>query len=151
MIEVSGAEFTVNVVEFVKVLTFAEIVVLPPARDVASPWMPALLLIVATDFTDELHNTDVVRLAVLPPVNVPVATNCCVAPLTMEGLTGVTAIELKPVRVPVPVRDVVCGLPLLASSLTVRVPFRALFAVGVKVTLIAQEALLTSEVPQVLV
>ena len=49
------------------------------------------------------------------------------------------AIDVKPVRFPVPERLAVCGL-LLAESVTVRVPVLAPLIVGVKVTLIVQVA-----------
>lgn len=56
---------------------------------VASP----VLLIVATLVFDELQVTELVRSPVLPSVNVPVAMNCCVVPLGIERLLGVTLME----------------------------------------------------------
>ncbi len=53
------------------------------------------------------------------------------------------------VRVPVPLRPTVCGLPA-ALSMMLSVAFRVPVAVGVKVTLIEQLAPAASDVPQVL-
>jgi hypothetical protein len=57
----------------------------------------------------------------------------------MVGLAGVTAIESRPVRAPVPDKLTVCGL-VLALSVTVKVPVRVPGAVGVNATEIEQEA-----------
>ena len=45
--------------------------------------------------------TDAVRLRVLPSEYVPVAVNCCVLPLAIDGFAGVTAIELNTVALTV--------------------------------------------------
>jgi len=66
---------------------------------------------------------------------VPVAVNCCVAPIAIDGFAGVTAIEVNCAAEPTPRRETVCGL-LLALSTTVRVPVTLPVAAGVKVTLI---------------
>ena len=55
--------------------------------------------------------TEVVIFAVWPPGNIPVAVNCWVSPSGIEGFAGVTAIEVKPVSLPVPLRESVSGLP----------------------------------------
>jgi len=52
--------------------------------------------------------------------------------------------------VPVPERLAVCGL-LVALSVTVKVPLRVPVAVGVKVTLIVQDAPAATELPQLFV
>lgn len=57
------------------------------------PSLPAVLLIVATVPSFEVHAAEVVRSCVLPSVYVPVAVNCCVVPIAMDALGGVTAIE----------------------------------------------------------
>lgn len=61
-----------------------------------------------------------------------------------------TAIEVNPAVVPVPVRLAVCGL-LLALSVTVSVPDRLPTTVGVNVTLIVHFAFSATDAPQVLV
>jgi hypothetical protein len=56
---------------------------------VASP----VVLIVATLAAEELHVAVLVRFCVLASVYVPVAVNCCVLPLAIDGFAGVTAID----------------------------------------------------------
>src|SRR6266436_2309625 len=53
---------------------------------------PALLMMAIAVF-EELQLTAPVRFWVLPLLYVPVAANCCVVPLVIEGLAGVTAID----------------------------------------------------------
>jgi len=50
---------------------------------------------VATVVVTEDQVTELVMFCVLASENVPVAVNCCVAPLTIDGLAGVTAIEVS--------------------------------------------------------
>src|SRR5277367_6196998 len=50
-------------------------------------------LIVAAVVVAELHVTVPVKFCVVPSLNVPVAMNCCVAPLVIEGFAGVTAMD----------------------------------------------------------
>ncbi len=64
--ETSVCEVTVRVVKFEIPPDVAVIVVEPPATAVASPLEPAVLLIVATEGSDELHVTDEVRFAFVP-------------------------------------------------------------------------------------
>lgn len=52
------------------------------------------LLIVATVAMDEVQVTCVVRLIVLPSLNVPVAVNCFVPPMGTVGLAGVMFIDV---------------------------------------------------------
>ena len=52
-------------------------------------------MIVATAVFVELHVTKLVRFCVLESLYVPVAVNCCVAPLEMDGFAGVTAIDIN--------------------------------------------------------
>ena len=59
----------------------------PIAVAVASP----AVLMVATVGVNEIQVTELVRFCVLVSLNVPVAVNCWVRPLGIEGLTGVTA------------------------------------------------------------
>jgi hypothetical protein len=56
---------------------------------VASP----AVLIVATAAVEELHVAVLVRFCVLASVYVPVAVNCWVLPLAIDGFAGVTAID----------------------------------------------------------
>ena len=53
------------------------------------------MLIVATLVLDELHVTDAVRFCVVPFEYVPVAVNCWVAPMLIEGFAGVTEIDVS--------------------------------------------------------
>src|SRR6202041_3230344 len=46
-----------------------------------------------------------VRFCVVPSLNVPVAVNCCVAPLVIEGFAGVTAIDCSVAAVTVSAVD----------------------------------------------
>jgi hypothetical protein len=86
---------TVRVVEPETEPDVAPIVVEPVPRLVASPLLPVVLLIVATPVAEELHVTDVVKFWVVPSLKVPVAVNCCVAPVTIEGFAGVTASDVS--------------------------------------------------------
>jgi type III secretory pathway component EscT len=67
----------------------AWIVALPVATPVARP--AAVML--ATPVLLELHVTELVRFCVLLSLYVPVAVNCCVAPLAIDEFAGVTAID----------------------------------------------------------
>jgi hypothetical protein len=67
----------------------AKMLALPAATPVASPDVA----IVATAGVSEFQVTEAVRFCVLPSEYVPVAVNCCVVPLAMDGLAGVTAID----------------------------------------------------------
>jgi hypothetical protein len=69
----------------------AEILVLPTPVAVASPVAPS----VATEGAEEVHVTNVDRFCVVPFVYLPVAVNCCVVPMRIEELAGVTEIESK--------------------------------------------------------
>ena len=64
-IEASAAGVTVSVVEPEIFPDVAVIVVVPTPTEVAFPFDPAVLLMVATDPAEELHVTDVVRFCVL--------------------------------------------------------------------------------------
>src|SRR5277367_5122416 len=88
-IDCSVAAVTVNVVDPTIDDDVAVIVELPTPAPVAKP--PAV--IVATVVFAELQVAVPVRFCVVPSLNVPVAVNCCVAPLVIEGFAGVTAID----------------------------------------------------------
>ena len=89
VIDTSSGGVTVRVVEPAMEPEVAEIAVVPVPTPVASP----SAVIVPTAVFVEFQFTRVVRFWVLPSLYVPVAVNCCVAPLAMEGFVGVTAIE----------------------------------------------------------
>jgi hypothetical protein len=67
----------------------AVIVEVPTPAPVASP----AALIVAVAVVPELHVTVPVKFCVEPSLKVPVAANCCVAPLVIDGFAGVTAMD----------------------------------------------------------
>jgi len=79
----------------------AVMVVVPAASEVTNPLEPAMLLIVATFVSEEIHVTEVVRSCVVPFELVPVAMSCLVFPESMPGFAGVTAVE-ESVTVEVP-------------------------------------------------
>lgn len=81
---------TVSVVEAEMVPDVAFMVVEPTPCDVASPFIPPALLILATVVAEEFQVTDDVRFCVVASENVPVAMNCFVLPRAMLWLTGVT-------------------------------------------------------------
>src|SRR6266851_8681541 len=54
---------------------------------------PAVLMVATPAAADELHVAVLVRFWVLPSLYVPVAVNCCVLPLAIDGFAGVTAME----------------------------------------------------------
>ena len=61
--------------------------------EVARPLLPATLLMVATEVTDEPQVADAVRSRIVLSEKVPVTPNCCVVPKAILGLAGVTARE----------------------------------------------------------
>jgi hypothetical protein len=103
--DTSVAEVTVSVVDPDLPPDIALIVVEPAVAEVASPLDPAELLMAATAAVDEYQVTAVVRSCVVLSENVPVALNCCVVPLTMLGLVGVTAMDTSVAEVTVIVAD----------------------------------------------
>jgi hypothetical protein len=139
---------TVKVVEPLMKFMVAEIVVVPRAAPVASPWEPLVLLTVATPVVLELQVAEAVRLLLMPSLYVPVAVNCSVPPMAVEELAGVTAI-LDSAATPCPPSDITCGLPA-PSSVKLRVAVRAPAACGVKVNPTAQLVPAPSAAPQVL-
>jgi hypothetical protein len=105
-IETSDGAVTVSAVEPVTPLKTALMVVLPVATPFARP--PAAT--VATLVCLELHVTREVRFAVLL-LKCPVAVNCSVFPLAIEGDVGLNVIEVSPESLPVPLRATNVGLP----------------------------------------
>jgi hypothetical protein len=88
-IDCSVAADTVSKVEPTTDPDVALIVLVPTASAEANP--PAVM--VATAVVPDAHVTEAVRFCVLLSLYVPVAANCCVSPLTIDGLAGVTAID----------------------------------------------------------
>jgi len=85
------AGVTVSVVELLIELDVAVMIVAPKPILVAKPWLPGVLLIVATAALEELHVADEVRSCVLPSLKVRVAVNCWLVPRGIEGLACVVA------------------------------------------------------------
>jgi len=69
----------------------ADIVLVPVDNADASP----VAFTLATPVFAEFQVAVLVRLAVVPSEYVPVAVNCCVAPVKMVGFAGVTAIDVN--------------------------------------------------------
>ena len=89
-IDTNAGAVTVRSVEPLIPPEVAWIVALPAATAVASP---VVLLIVAAAAFVEVQATTLVMFRVPPPLKSPVAVNCCVTPVAIEGLAGVTVIE----------------------------------------------------------
>lgn len=70
-------------------------VVVPSARDVASPFEPDVLLMVAIPVSEEIQVTDDVKSCVVLSVKVPMAMNCWVCPRARLWFVGVTAIDCR--------------------------------------------------------
>lgn len=68
----------------------AVMVAVPRLRAVANP----LTVMVKTLVFEELHVAVSVMSCVVPSEKVPIAVNCCNVPSGMDGLVGVTAIEV---------------------------------------------------------
>jgi hypothetical protein len=118
----SVAVVTVSVVVPVTPWKVALIVAVPAATAVASPGLPAALLIVATLGFAELQVTEDVNACVVPSGRIPVATNCKVVPSAMVAMDGVTVIAASvpgmTVRVVVPMRPWKVALILVVPAVT---------------------------------
>ena len=73
-------EATFNVVEPIIEPEIAVIKVVPNPTPVASPLLPTVLLMVATEGIEDPQFTAEVRFCWVPLESRPLATNCCVAP-----------------------------------------------------------------------
>lgn len=72
----------------------AVIVVVPMSTAVARPFEPGVSLTVATAVVDVAQvANDVTSCMLQPPVNVPMAVNCCVIPLGIDVLVGDVTID----------------------------------------------------------
>ena len=89
MIDWSVAAVTVSAVEPTTDPDVALMVLVPTATAVAIP--PAAMVAVAV--VPEAQVTEAVRFCVLLSLYVPVAVNCCVRPLAIDGLVGITVID----------------------------------------------------------
>jgi hypothetical protein len=88
-IDTRAAGPTVNEVVPVTLPEVAEIWDVPCAAPLARP----LDVMVATLVSDDVQVAEVLRSCVLPSEYVPVAANACVAPLTIDGFAGETAMD----------------------------------------------------------
>src|SRR5271169_264584 len=89
------AAVTVSTVEPVWPDSAAEMVVAPTVAPVASPLEPVAVEMVATAGVAELQVTWAVMSCVVWSEYVPVAVNCFVVPAAMDGLAGVTAMDVS--------------------------------------------------------
>src|ERR1700733_10357251 len=111
-IDCSVAAVTVSKVEPEIDDNVAVIVEVPTPAALARP----PVLIVAMVVVPEVQVTVDVKFCVVPSLNVPVAVNCWVAPLAIDGFTGVTAIDCRVAAVTVRVVE-----PLIAPDVAVMV------------------------------
>ena len=89
---VAGVTVSVVVPDMFVTGSMAVIETEPVAVDVAKPFEPDALLILAAPVADD-QVTDAVKFCVVLSVYVPVAVNCFVVPRAMLGLVGVTEID----------------------------------------------------------
>ena len=94
LIETSWSR-TVRVVEAVGKPKVAEIPVVPLPELVASPCDPGVMLIVATVGDEELQFAPFVTSTVVPSLYRPVAMNCSVPPVGIEGPCGLISMASK--------------------------------------------------------
>jgi hypothetical protein len=113
----SVAAVTVRPVEPVLPDSAAEMVVVPTARAVARPFEPAASETVAVLTSEDDQVTWSVMSCVVPSAYVPVAVNCWVVPLAMEGSGGVTAMDWSVAAVTV-METVPVTLPTVAVTVT---------------------------------
>jgi len=90
---VAGVTVSVVLPDIFVAGSMAVIEIEPVAADVAKPFEPAALLILATPVGDEPQVTDAVKFCVVLSEYVPVAVNCFVVPSGILGLVGVTAMD----------------------------------------------------------
>jgi hypothetical protein len=124
-IETSAAAVTVSNVDPLMELDVAVMVAVPTPTLLATPCVPAALLMVAVVGLSDVQVTVLIRFCVLPSVKVPVAVNACVVPSAIAGIVGVTAIETRAAALTVSVVD-----PLIEPEVAVifAVPWPTLLA-----------------------
>src|SRR6266849_4636098 len=132
-IDTSAAAFTTNVACALTVPELTPIVVVPVLSVLASPAVPAVLLMVATLAAVELQCPLGVRSCVVPSVNVPVAVNCCGLPKGTVVSDGLIAIDTRAADVTVS-RVELLMVPELAVTVAVPVRSCVLPSVNVPVT-----------------
>jgi hypothetical protein len=122
-IDSSAAAVTVSNVDplIVPDAAAAVIFAVPTPTLLATPCIPAALLIVAVVGVSELHVTVLVMFCVLPSVNVPVAVNACVVPSAIAGVAGATAIDTNAAALTVSVVEPLI-VPIVAVIFAVPVP-----------------------------
>jgi methylglyoxal synthase len=113
-IDCSVAAVTVSKVDPLIEDDVAVIVEVPTPAPVARP---AALIVAVVVVPDDQVTVDV-RFCVVPSLNVPVAVNCCVAPLAIDGFAGVTAIDCSVAAVTVRTVE-----PLIPPEVAVIVEF----------------------------
>src|SRR5437667_7578752 len=124
-IETRLAAVTVRLPEPLTDPDAAVIVTAPEARALARPWLPTVLLTVATVPSEELQCAVAVTSCVLLSLNVPVAVNCWVVPKGMEAFAGATVMATSAAALTV---NVVAPLVLPEVALIVVVPWVRLVA-----------------------
>lgn len=120
-IDTSTAGFTTSSAVALIAPELMPIVVVPVPSVLASPPVPAVLLIVATVATVELQCPLCVRSCVLPSVYVPAAVNGCVAPKATVDVCGLIAIDTSAAAVTVSSVDPLT-VPALAVMLAIPIP-----------------------------
>ncbi len=126
-IDSSTAGVTVSVVDPEKPSELAVIMVEPTSTDVARPFDPDVLLMVAIVVCEEFHVTEEEISCVVLSVNVAMAMNCLVFPSTMLGFTGVTVIKVMTAGVTVSVTG---GLEVMLVNIAEMVVVPSLTAVA---------------------
>lgn len=116
VMDVSTAAVTVSVVVPEMAPKVAVMMVEPVPTDVASPFEPDVLLIVATPVFEEFQVTKEETSWVVLSESVAIAMNCWVVPSTMLGFTGVTVIEVITAGVTVSISG---GLVTLVNDATI--------------------------------
>jgi hypothetical protein len=77
----------------VSVAVMVIVFVVPLRSEVARPWVPRELPMVTAAESDELQIAAVVQSIAVPSENVATALNCCLDPVAIVGLAGVTLID----------------------------------------------------------
>ncbi len=90
-VRIAGVTVSVADVETTE-LYVAKMAVVPVLTEVTSPFVPDVLN-VATVLTEDIHVTQGVRSCLALFTSVPEAVNCCVVPLAMLALAGLTTID----------------------------------------------------------
>jgi hypothetical protein len=111
-IETNAAAVTVSCVVPLMDPLVAVMLAVPVPSLLTNPGV--VVLITPTAGVSELHCTVLVRFCVVPSVKLPVAVNCCVVPIGMVGIAGVTVIETSTAGF-----TVNCVLPLIVAPLIV--------------------------------